>query len=88
MYVMSWSLTLGCAWVRAAVALVAGLLAVVAEALGRGADLGVVADIATLVARATGEGRHSVLAFLKLCDAVVSDCDRVEAVAGGERVEG
>lgn len=46
-------LRLGCAWVRAAVALMARLLAVVAKALGGRADLSVVADVATLVAGAT-----------------------------------
>ena len=51
-------LGLGGARQRAAVGLVAGLLAVVAQALGRRADLGVVANIATLVAGAAGEGRH------------------------------
>lgn len=34
------------------------LLAVVAQALGRRADLGVVANIATLVAGTTGKRRH------------------------------
>lgn len=43
---------------RALVALMAGLLAIVAEALGRGTDLSVVADIATFVACATRKGRH------------------------------
>jgi len=43
-------LGLGGARVRAAVRLMARLLAVVAETLGRGADLSVVTDIATLVA--------------------------------------
>jgi hypothetical protein len=43
-------LGLGGAGVRAAVGLMARLLAVVAETLGRGADLSVVTDIATLVA--------------------------------------
>lgn len=43
---------------RAAVGLVAGLLAVVAKALRGGADLGVVADVATLVAGTTRERRH------------------------------
>ena len=46
-------LTFGGARVRALVALVSGLFAVVAEALRRGADLGVVANVATLVACAT-----------------------------------
>lgn len=35
-----------------------GLLAVVAQTLGRGAHLGIVADVATLVAGATRQGRH------------------------------
>jgi len=43
---------LGGAGMRASVGLVTGLLAVVAEALGRRADLGVVADVAALEARA------------------------------------
>jgi hypothetical protein len=43
---------------RAAVGLVTRLLAVVAETLSRGANLGVVADVAALVACSTGEGRH------------------------------
>lgn len=43
---------------RAAVGLVAGLLAVVAKALRGRADLGIVADVATLVASTTGERRH------------------------------
>ena len=43
---------------RAAVRLVARLLAVVAKALRGGADLGIVADIATLVASTTRERRH------------------------------
>lgn len=43
---------------RAAVGLVAGLLAVVAKALGGRADFGIVADVATLVASTTGERRH------------------------------
>jgi hypothetical protein len=71
-------LSLGGAGKRAAVGLMAGLLAcfyisqplschstaeelshtVVAKALSRRADLGVVANIATLVARATRERRH------------------------------
>lgn len=45
---------------RALVALMAGLFAVVAKALGRGADLGIMADVATLVACATRQGRHGV----------------------------
>lgn len=40
---------------RAAVGFVARLLAVVAQALGRRTDLGVVADVAALVARAARE---------------------------------
>jgi hypothetical protein len=48
-------LCLGRAWVRAAIALVARLFAVVAESLGRGADLGIVADVATLE---TSSPRH------------------------------
>jgi hypothetical protein len=51
-------LSLGSSGKRAAVRLVSRLLAVVAKALGRGADLGVVANIATLVAGATRERRH------------------------------
>jgi hypothetical protein len=43
---------------RASVGLVAGLLAVVAETLSRRADLSVVANIATLVASTSREGRH------------------------------
>lgn len=43
---------------RAAVGLVARLLAVVAKALSRGANLGVVANVATLVASTTRERRH------------------------------
>ncbi|KAI1340147.1 hypothetical protein F5Y15DRAFT_49791 [Xylariaceae sp. FL0016] len=35
-----------------------GLLAVVAKALSRGADLGIVANVATLVACSSREGRH------------------------------
>lgn len=49
---------LGGTWVRALVALVTGLLAIVAEALGRGADLSVVANVAALVAGSTRERRH------------------------------
>jgi len=44
--------------VRAGVALVARLLAVVAKTLAAGADLGVVANVTALVARTAGEGRH------------------------------
>lgn len=51
-------LGLGGARKRAAVGLVAGLLAVVAKTFGRRADLSIVAYIAALVARATGERRH------------------------------
>ena len=51
-------LGLGAAREGAAVGLVAGLLAVVAETLSGGADLGVVANVATLVAGTAGEGRH------------------------------
>jgi hypothetical protein len=51
-------LGLGSTGKGAAVRLVAGLLAVVAEALSRRADLGVVANVATLVASTTREGRH------------------------------
>jgi len=47
-------------WVRAVVALVAGLLAVVAQTLTAGADLGVVTDIAALVAGTARKGRHDV----------------------------
>jgi hypothetical protein len=43
---------------RASVGLVARLLAVVAEALGRGANLSVMANIATLVASTSRERRH------------------------------
>lgn len=43
---------------RAAVGLVARLLAVIAKALSGGADLGIVANVATLVARTTRERRH------------------------------
>lgn len=39
------------------------LLAVVAETLTAGADLGVVANVATLVACTTGEGRHLDISF-------------------------
>jgi len=42
----------------ALVGLVARLLAVVTQPLRRGADLGIVTDIATLVARAAGKRRH------------------------------
>ncbi|KAH7375388.1 hypothetical protein B0T11DRAFT_270257 [Plectosphaerella cucumerina] len=45
---------------RAAVGLVAGLLAVVAEALSGGADLGVVTNVATLVAGTARKRRHLV----------------------------
>lgn len=58
--------TLGSAWVRAVVGLVAWLLAVVAKALRRRANLGVVTDIAALVAGTAREGRHSVFFFVKL----------------------
>jgi hypothetical protein len=51
-------LGLGSSGKRASVGLVAGLLAVVAEALSRRADLSVVANIATLVASTSREGRH------------------------------
>jgi hypothetical protein len=43
---------------RATIGLVAGLLAVVAESLGGGANFSVVANIATLVAGTAREGRH------------------------------
>jgi len=43
---------------RAAIRLVARLLAVVAKTLSRGADLGVVAHVATLVASSARERRH------------------------------
>ena len=46
-------LSLGGARERALVGLVTGLLAVVAKALGRGADLSIVANVATLVASTT-----------------------------------
>jgi hypothetical protein len=39
------------------------LLAVVAKTLTAGADLGVVANVAALVARTTGEGRHLDIRF-------------------------
>jgi len=51
-------LGLSCPGVRAGVALVARLLAVVAKTLTAGADLGVVANVTALVARTAGEGRH------------------------------
>lgn len=51
-------LSLGGAGKGAAVGLVAGLLAVVAEALSRRADLGVVANVATFVAGTARERRH------------------------------
>lgn len=51
-------LGLGGSGKRASVGLVAGLLAVVAETLSRRADLSVMANIATLVASASREGRH------------------------------
>jgi len=44
--------------VRAVVALMAGLLAVVAQTFTAGADLGVVADIAAFVAGTARKGRH------------------------------
>lgn len=53
---------------RAAVGLVARLLAVVAKALSRGANLGVVANVATLVASTTRERRH--------CDNVFRSCEK------------
>jgi hypothetical protein len=56
-------LGLGSPGVRAGVALVARLLAVVAKTLTAGADLGVVANVAALVARTTGEGRHLDIRF-------------------------
>lgn len=56
-------LGLGGPGVRAGVALVARLLAVVAQTLTAGADLGVVANVAALVARTTGEGRHLDIRF-------------------------
>lgn len=53
---MRWEgLTFGGARMRTLVGLVAGLLAVVAEALGRGAHFSVVADVAAFVAGATRE---------------------------------
>lgn len=51
-------LGLGATRKRAFAGLVVGLLAVVAESVGGGAGLGVVAEFTTLVARATREGRH------------------------------
>jgi len=47
-------------WVWAVVALVSGLLAVVAQTLTAGADLGVVTDVAALVAGTARKGRHDV----------------------------
>jgi hypothetical protein len=44
--------------VRALVGFVAGLLAVVAKALRRGAHLSVVANVAALITGTTREGRH------------------------------
>ncbi|KAF2483752.1 hypothetical protein BDY17DRAFT_298023 [Neohortaea acidophila] len=52
------------AGVRAIVALVPGLLAVVAQALTAGAHLGVVADVAAFVAGAARQGRHFALRVL------------------------
>lgn len=54
-------LSLGGARKRAAIGFVAGLLAVVAKPLSRGADLGVVANVATFVASSTGKRRHCEL---------------------------
>ncbi len=51
-------LGLGGARKRAAVRLVARLLTVVAKALRGGADLGIMTDVATLVASTTRERRH------------------------------
>jgi len=51
-------LGLGSTWHWAAVTLMSRLLAIVAKALGRGADLGIVAHIATLVACAATKRRH------------------------------
>lgn len=53
-------LCLSSPWEGAAVGLVTRLLAVVAEALGGGANLGVVADVAALVAGPARKRRHSV----------------------------
>lgn len=52
-------LTVGCSGMRTLVRLVAWLLAIITEPLGRCAHLGVVANIATFVARAARKGRHS-----------------------------
>ena len=54
-------LGLGGPWVRASRALVAWLLAVVAQALAAGANLGIVADVAALVAGTALERRHLAL---------------------------
>lgn len=43
----------------------AGLFAVVAESLGRRAHLGIVSNIAALVASATSQGRHVGLLLLR-----------------------
>ena len=56
-------LGLGGARVGASVGLVAGLLAVVAEPLGRGAHLSIVADVAALEAGTTGKRRHGEYIF-------------------------
>ena len=52
------ALTLGSSRMRALVRFVARLLAIVAEALGGGADFSVVADIATFVAGSACKGCH------------------------------
>lgn len=49
------NLTFGCSRKRALVGFVTGLLAIVAEAFGRGAHFGVMANVAAFVAGATRE---------------------------------
>jgi len=60
-------LSLGGAGMGASVGLVAGLLAVVAKSLRRGAHLGIVSNVSALEARTTRERRHDVAFFRLFC---------------------
>jgi hypothetical protein len=78
------NLTVGGSRMVALVRLVTGLLAVVAEALRRGANLSVVADVAALVASTTRERRHFDVCETKVLSREGQICVSAKFVAVGD----
>lgn len=75
-------------WERALVRLVARLLAVVAKAFGRGANFGVVTDVATFVAGTARERRHledlGLLSNIQLASRCITCVERKISILDSE----